>query len=383
MKKITIVSFIAFVACLFGLRNTSVFAKNYDATNKIVTIAEKADDSVQPNILYGRGMVTNHTTNEFNGRMYETFENYVSGVPYFKIYESTDHGNSWNHISNVKDQVNGWGLRYQPFLYELPETLGDLPKGTLICAGNSIPKDLSKTKIDLYKSLDHGRTWDYLSTIDEGGKAVPDQIDATPVWEPFLAMIDHQLVCYYSDERDPAHSQKLIHKVSKNGIDWGNQVEDVVFSAKKARPGMATVAKMKNGKYIMTYEVVGNGAHYSNYKLSEDAIHWNPEDEGIKFADGGSPYVTVLADGTIVANTANSPLYLNKNNGEGKWETLQIPMPGAYSRSLTALPNNQLLIVSGGSYAHPTEHVDNIATSMVFTIPKNNAFQLTNNFIIK
>ena len=52
---------------------------------------------------------------------------------------SLDSGATWKHVSTVSDRVNGWGMRYQPFLYELPQSLGDLPEGTILCAGNAIP----------------------------------------------------------------------------------------------------------------------------------------------------------------------------------------------------------------------------------------------------
>ena len=65
-------------------------------------------------------------------------------------------------------------MRYQPFLYQLEEDIGSLRQGTILCAGNSIPQDLSETQIDLYSSTDGGRSWKFLSHIAHGGKAVPD-----------------------------------------------------------------------------------------------------------------------------------------------------------------------------------------------------------------
>ena len=70
--------------------------------------------------------------------------------------------------------MNGWGLRYQPFLYELPRPFAGLPRGAVLCAGNSIPDDLSQTKIDVYASTDHGRTWRFLSSVARGGRAIPN-----------------------------------------------------------------------------------------------------------------------------------------------------------------------------------------------------------------
>jgi hypothetical protein len=54
----------------------------------------------------------------------------------------------------VTDTVNGWGPRYQPSLYELPQAIGKFAKATILAAGNSIPTDLSKSKIDVYASTD-------------------------------------------------------------------------------------------------------------------------------------------------------------------------------------------------------------------------------------
>jgi hypothetical protein len=139
-------------------------------------------------------------------------ENYSPEPPlvYFPIYKSTDKSATWAPLSNVTDQVNGWGLRYQPFLYVLPQAIGSLAEGTILCAGNSIPSDLSKTKIDIYASTDSGQTWKFVSSVASGGDAEPKN-GLTPVWEPFLMVYNNQLVAYYSDQRNPSYGQYLVH----------------------------------------------------------------------------------------------------------------------------------------------------------------------------
>lgn len=354
---------------------TSVRASN---NTFIKTIANKQQipDTKSPSFLYGRGLITKYSNAEYNGRLYATSEHYVNGTPSFLIFESQDKGQTWNQISEVKEQhnfTNGqpWGNRYQPFLYELPEQIGNLPKGTILCVGNSIPNDLSKTSIDLYYSVDHARSWKYLSTVATGGTADVNTTNNGPVWEPFLKVINHQLVCYYSDERDkPAHSQKLAHQVSVDGLHWQNEVDDVAFKSPTARPGMVTVTQMSNGKYIMTYEVVNSGEWRTNYKISNDGLNWNASDEGQRLAYGGAPYVTTMPDGTIVANTdGSSDLYINKDNGQSdQWKTVKLNMPLAYSRSLTPIGDKQLLIVSGGALKAPTSTDDNELTSLVYSL---------------
>ena len=82
-------------------------------------------------------------------------------------------------------------------------------------------------EIDLYKSNDAGRNWTYVSTIAEGKAAYPGN---DPVWEPFLMVANNKLICYYSDERDTAHSQKLVHQTTTDGINWSSVVNDVALS---------------------------------------------------------------------------------------------------------------------------------------------------------
>lgn len=122
-----------------------------------------------------------------NGDLLATWENYSPEPPlvYFPIYKSSDSGQTWQEFSQVHDQVNGWGLRYQPFLYYLPEKIGAYAPGTLLLAGNSIPANLSYTQIDLYASHDQGRSWEFVSRVASGGEAIPDN-GLTPIWEPFL-----------------------------------------------------------------------------------------------------------------------------------------------------------------------------------------------------
>jgi hypothetical protein len=120
-----------------------------------------------PRVLYARALLLQHGKEDAatgvvkNGKVepgtiLATWENYSSEPPYFPIYKSTDKGKTWSEISKVKDAVNGWGLRYQPQLFELPIAMGGFPKGTILLSGSAIPEDLSVTQIDLYASTDRG-----------------------------------------------------------------------------------------------------------------------------------------------------------------------------------------------------------------------------------
>ena len=75
-------------------------------------------------------------------------------------------------------------------LYELPKQVGDMPAGTILLAGNIFDDDPYKqSRIVIYKSLDSGKTWSFLSEVDNGGPCTYDPSvtsTTTTVWEPFL-----------------------------------------------------------------------------------------------------------------------------------------------------------------------------------------------------
>ena len=123
-----------------------------------------------PGAFYARAIQLRYD-GSCGGRMYARFERYFGSKPTFPIYESADLGLTWSKISEVADTVNGWGLRYQPFLYELPEDWGAFARGTVLIAGNSIPSDFSRTKIDIYSSTDSLKTGSFVSSVVTAGRA--------------------------------------------------------------------------------------------------------------------------------------------------------------------------------------------------------------------
>ena len=154
-----------------------------------------------------------------------TFQQF--GVPGFEIFRSDDYGRTWRPYSNVPNLDDDPDVWFHPFLYELPRPFAGLPKGALLFSGNRVG-DFTSTRIEVYASLDKGLTWDYLSTVAVGGPPVAENGN-TPVWEPFLLLHRGRLICYYSDQRDPDHGQKLAHQTSTDLRAWGPVVDDVAF----------------------------------------------------------------------------------------------------------------------------------------------------------
>ena len=284
--------------------------------------------------------------------------------PVFPIYASRDHGRTWEYYSQVEDTKNGHGMRFQPMLLELDRDVADLPAGTLLLTGNSIPLSFETTELLLFVSRDQGRTWEYRSSICAGGPPIERNWEALgPVWEPFLYLnAEGNLTVVYTDERphaDRRFNQTLAVAVSKDGgRTWGEQSMVCAIPDGEQRPGMAIVTRLPNGRYFMCYEIVCFAARTPQGEtptcdvycwLSDDGVDWgDPEDWGrrIESADGmyqgNMPYCLWVPQGgengtVIVSGKRDSgalglrdpgDFLVNYNLGEGPWE--KAPMLVSY-----------------------------------------------------
>ena len=281
--------------------------------------------------LYPKTVCLQHQSNTaLNGDLLVTFEQ-PADLPVFPVYRSANNGQTWTRISSVADTHNGIGNRCCAFLYELPQTIGSMAAGTILCAGISAPVDDAETLLELYKSTDGGSTWSWVSQIAAGGS-----YSTTAIWEPNLIVANDTLICYYSDSRDSAHSQKIVHQSSTDGVTWGAAVNDVALSPETLRPGMPVVSLLANGDYFMSYEVVNEASDTPTYfKISSDPESWTPTNIGTSLGTGGSPYNTVLPDGTILFNDyGSSNVFINTDNGSGSWTQVATNVAGGYSRTL-------------------------------------------------
>lgn len=336
-------------------------------------------NSTDPRVLYAR------TAELPNGDLLATWENYSPEPPpvYFPIYRSSDSGATWEEVSRVQDQAYGYGLRYQPFLYILPEDIAEFKAGTVLLAGSSIPTDLSSTHLELYASIDSGLTWKFVSHVAAGGKALPNN-GLTPVWEPFLLFHQKKLIYYYSDQRDNAtHGQKLVHQTSTDLKKWGPVVDDVAYPTYTDRPGMTTVALLPNGQYIQTYEYGGGpnptASGYSFpvfYRLSADPEKFmEATAHRLRTTDGvipaGSPYVVWSSvggkNGTIIVSSGCcSDVYINRALGaEGAWTRLSTPEGVSYTRSLKVFEEDPSYLLIAGGGALPPSTTNKITVSVM------------------
>ncbi len=227
-----------------------------------------------------------------DGSFLATFENY--GYKY-DIYRSVTGGKSWYKYSTVTDSLNeGYVAEWMPHLFELPADIGEYKAGTVILAGTSkSEKDTFTTStITLHASKDGGKTFETVCNVDIGGDI------ENGVWEPYLIYEEERgrLYCFYSDDGDSDHSQRLVYKYSTDLINWhgvddkiGVDVEPkeaVACSDFDFRPGMASIADMGEGGYLMTFELgapAGSGINdYQVFcKKTDDLDNWgDPADYG-------------------------------------------------------------------------------------------------------
>ena len=253
------------------------------------------------------------------------------------IVQSCDGGNTWSILARPEEQKSPDLVPGQmSHIYELPAQIGEYPAGTLIFSSGSIDYDI-RSEIWIWYSLDCGKTWTQTSKVAEGG------ITRLGVWEPFTFYEDGKLYCFYSDDSDPLHDQKLVFKWSEDGINWSDAIDVCTFKTATDRPGMAVLTKMGNGEYFLVYEYYGpgrNGAVY--YKKTADLTDWDPQDPGKQLEVGtysgkGAPSCLwipgVTEKGMLIATAKEEfngngthRIFVSFDYGE-TWTTMENPLP--------------------------------------------------------
>ncbi|KAJ6024676.1 hypothetical protein N7540_005473 [Penicillium herquei] len=300
-----------------------------------------------------------------------TWEDYPPEPPmvYFPIYRSTDGGATWSEYSRVHDTQNGWGMRYQPYLYELEGSWGSYAAGTILAAGVSTPSNLTTAYIDLYASTDSAKTWQFVSHIAYGAGPETVSNGNQAIWEPFFVEYESSFICFFSDQRDPDHAQKLVAVTSSDLVTWSADFNVVAYPEYSDRPGMAIVAHIKStGQYIMTYEYCGSGNCQAYYKVSSSPLTFDSV-VGLPIASNdssqtqpvGSPYViwtprpdSTDGSGIIIMNgNSRSELFVNDDSATGStWKMVDVDQWSAYSRSLRIINDSgvdRLFIGNGGN----------------------------------
>lgn len=308
--------------------------------------------------LYARAVRLAHNADAAkDGQIVASVTAFPGGAGEEDIYASTNGGAQFSQIGSIKDSDFAGGLCCGT-LFELPAQVGSLAPGTLLWAGSVGQSSTTQPmQLKIYKSLDGGVTWSYLSNC--ASATTPDKIGGG-LWEPqFEIAADGALVCYYSDETQAGHSQ-LIHQVrSYDGVTWQDSTFTVASNIQADRPGMAVVTRLPSGTYFMTLEDCGPAACTVFYKTSADGWNWgNPSNIGTRITTAAGQWLestptnawapsATLQNGTILVtaqrmydsngqvSSGNGVTILTNHSadGSGTWSTMPAPVkvPTAYS----------------------------------------------------
>lgn len=340
----------------------------------------------QGDASYPRVIRLDHDGNGGNTMLATFARRHHGGPTTLPIYRSTDGGQTWSAspIATISSSTPGWSIE-APVLYEVPRSVPGLAAGDLLAAGTAwVPGDYTAQKIEVFKSTDHGFTWQYLSTCTETS-GLPNTW-GHGIWEPwFLLAPNDTLACFISDERPantPTNNQIIGHYTSTDGgVTWSAALTpDVALADPLARPGMSIVVPLPNGTFLMAYELCRDATDPDHacevyVKTSPDGLSWNPGSLGtlvqttdsrellhtpyVAWLPGGGPNGTLLLSGQRVvagptgSKTVNaesgSVLFANTNLGVGPWHEIEAPVnidpTGGYAPGVPSCPGYSSPIV--------------------------------------
>ncbi len=297
--------------------------------------------------LYPRVLVLRHSGSAY-GQLVASVTSLSGNQGLGLIYHSKS-GKSFHLVGIIRDPAasHNFGLCCST-LYQLPIRIGRLPAGTLLWAA-SVGQNVSvhrRMSIDIWESQDLGKRWKPLSRCATAA-------NSRGIWEPQFS-VDRagDLVCYFSDETSPRHSQRIAEVRSKDGVHWGKVHAVVAASAYADRPGMPVVLRVSKRRWLMSYEVcTPSGIHACAAHLRSSRNGWNWGDprnlgkmvvsrSGLYFnhaptlqvvRSGGKTFLLLIGevlhqpDGHYAPGNGKT-IFVNAHGGRGTWTTLATPV---------------------------------------------------------
>ncbi|WP_026360406.1 sialidase family protein [Amycolatopsis nigrescens] len=296
---------------------------------------------------YPRLIRLEHTVGPRNGRILAAMTSEDERGRYAPIFESTDEGESFHKISEVRDPEGANGMCCGT-LYELPQRVGRLRAGTLLWAASygQAAGPGRRVGIKIWASKDSGRSWSFLSEAARSH-------NHDGIWEPeFTIDAGGTMWLHYADETEaPRFGQVLNRVASTDGVNWGTKQRTMAIPPDRVRPGMPIVRRLPNGQYYFNYEICNYGHRFCDpyFKISPDGANFgDPGAQGTQIATAegnhfqhaqtvtlfpGGPNGTrvlmvgqiyVADDGTRLPGNGKT-LLANDNFGAGPW--YEVPAP--------------------------------------------------------
>ena len=300
------------------------------------------------------------------------------------VYKSDDDGTTWQLLSQVAapaalssnaayaPYTSAWT---NPYLYVLPQAVGNLAAGTLLMsavvsgqddyytehkAANSswTPSgdgDRQNMAIALYSSTNNGVSWNIVNIITTGGwqggsagniganvSTANTSKEVDPVWEPYLMVYNGQLVAYYSDENDytaanattgaltldpnngtatDSDGQIIAHRTwNGTSTSWSAPVVDVTGTTVTLAAGKTEIGGGRPGMANVVQTSDGKWLLTYEYWGGGDNVRYKVSSSPLTFFSTGGTAgtgVTTLpvSTGSAALTTGGSPVLLRLPNG--------------------------------------------------------------------
>jgi len=240
----------------------------------------------------------------------------------WQIESSSDDCKTWKVVTTIaargRDLDNGDLVR--------------LPNGDVLLTGRSVVLNPAKGErqsyhLPVYRSVDSGRTWTFVSQVDVSEPALSTTTQPSQgLWEPYLFVLDDgRVACAYANERysigHPSYSQTVAERISSDGgRTWG---KETALAAQPGggdlRPGMPVITRTRDGNYLAVYEIIGKGDGDIYIKVSGDGVHWpNGLGKSIPGQHHG-PFATTLSDGRVLVTSCSNVISWSGYNGQS-WQ---------------------------------------------------------------
>lgn len=235
------------------------------------------------------------------------------------IHLGNERGREWKQLSTVAEP--GRKIDNGELLV--------LPGGRVLLGMRSLV-DGKSYRLNVHASDDGGHTWRFLSTIDRNES--PQGRNDRGVWEPVFTLLpDGTLSVLYADETladgEPSYSQVVSQRLSRDGgATWSDRSILVKQpGGGKLRPGMPVMSRMKDGRYLLVFEICGDDKHCPvSTKVSPDGVTW-PEGLGTPLADQRcGPQITTTTHGTTFVTSCQNEVSRTDDNGT-HWQ--RVPQP--------------------------------------------------------